>query len=269
MVLILSRSFLKLSAYFTTLLFASCTTLSRGKTMNAEDFFSGHELAAYRLAQKGEKDSLMQAARRGVDINQPGKEDMTMLALAVLTADRQAIVTLMHAGANPNQVIPNAGSPAILAITHHYNPPRTEALAALLDGGYDPNQLLGHGTPYLFYFVNYNHWPGLKLALDRGGNIDARRKGGQSLLTYLIQSGDYSQARDIMAMGADVAARGDRNETALEEIEFEVTRVNPSIHKVWKEVVEMRALILSKLPDPKDRRSFFTDAAEEKIRQNP
>jgi uncharacterized protein len=34
-------------------------------------------------------------------------------------------------------------------------------------------------------------------------------------------------------------------------------------------MLEMRELILSKLTDPKDRRSAFTDIVEEKIRQNP
>jgi uncharacterized protein len=126
-----------------------------------------------------------------------------------------------------------------------------------------------YGTPYLFSFVDYNHWPGLKLAFQRGGSINARRKNGESLLMYLIESGDYAQARELIAMGADVSIRGYQDETALQDIEFKVTQVDPSISKVWRDVVSMRELILSKLPDPKDRRSFFTDEAEEKIRRNP
>lgn len=237
--------------------------------MDAEKYFSDQHLIAYRLAHKGETERLVQLAKSGVDLNQPGKEDLTLLGLAVITADRCAIVSLMRAGADPNQVIPNAGSPAILAITHHFNPPHSAAVAALFEGGYDPNQLLSHGTPYLFYFVDYNHWPGLKLALERGGDVNIQRSNGKSLLTHVIESGDYAQARELIAMGADVAARGERNETALEAIEFEVTRVNPSIRGVWQDALAMRELILSKLPDPKDRRSAFTDEAEQKIRQTP
>lgn len=237
--------------------------------MDAEQFFSEKQLTSYRLAQQGETERLMQVVSAGVDLNVPGKEDMTLLGLAVLTADRPAIVNLMRAGANPNQVIPNAGSPAILAITHHFSPPRTKAVAALLDGGYDPNQLLSRGTPYLFYFVDYNHWPGLELAIKRGGDINIQRKNGESLLTYLVESSDYPQARNLILMGADVAASGPRGETALETIEFKITEVNPSAREVWQEVLAMRELILSKLPDPKDRRSAFTDRAEQKIRENP
>ncbi len=70
-------------------------------------------------------------------------------------------------------------------------------------------------------------------------------------------------------MGADVAARGQRGESALEAIESKICSAAPSIRKVWKNMLAMRELILSKLPDPKDRRSFFTDEAEEKIRRNP
>jgi ankyrin repeat protein len=237
--------------------------------MKAENYFNDLQLSAYHFAHNGDVEQLIEVARVGVDLNRPAKEDMTLLGFAVLTADHDAIVNLMRAGANPNQVIPNAGSPAILAITHHYDPPRTKALAALFDGGYDPNQLLSYGTPYLFYLVDYNHWPGLELALKRGGNINIKRSNGKSLLTYIIERGDYPQARDLILKGVDVAVRGERDETALEAIEFEVTRVEPSIRKVWKDVVAMRELILSKLPDPKDRRSAFTDRAEEKIRQNP
>ena len=237
--------------------------------MNAEKYFSDQYLAAYRMAQRGETERLAQLAKNGLDLNRPGREDLTLLGLAVITADRHAIISLIRAGANPNQVIPNAGSPAILAITHHFNPPRTAAVSALLDAGYDPNQLLSHGTPYLFYFADYNHWPGLKLALERGGDVNIQRSNGKSLLTHVITGGDYAQARELIKMGADVAARGERDETALEAIESRIRRFDPSIRKGWKDVLAMRQLILSRLPDPKDRRSAFTDQAEQKIRQNP
>lgn len=237
--------------------------------MNAEDFFYGRQLDAYRLAQRGENERLVRVVTEGVDLNLPGKDDMTMLGLAVLAADRNAIVNLMRTGADPNQVIPEAGSPAILAVARHYNPPRTAALAALLEGGYNPNQLFGDGTPFLFYFVKYGHWPGLRLMLENGGDLNIRRSNGESLLTYLVESGEYAQARELIAKGADVTIRGTRDETPLEAIEFAIIRIEPSIRDVWKDAIAMRELILSKLPDPKDRRSAFTDKAEEKIRQNP
>jgi uncharacterized protein len=244
-------------------------TDSMGGNMDAEKFFSGQQLVAYRLAQQGETERLVQTVNTGLDLNRPGRQDLTLLGLAVLTAERQAIISLMHAGANPNQVIPKAGSPAILAITKHFNPPRNEAIAALLEGGYDPNQLLGEGKPYLFFFVDYNHWPGLRLALERGGNINARRKNGESLLTYIVEGRDYAQARDLIAAGADVAARGAFDETALVVIESHIRKANPSLRKAWSEMLSMRELILSKLPDPKDRHTAFTDIAERKIKENP
>ena len=244
------------------------TTDSKGGTMNPENYFSGQQLAAYRMAQHGETEGLIQAAKTGLDLNRPGKEDLTLLGLAVLTAEQRAIVSLMRAGANPNQVIPNAGSPATLAITKHFNPPRNEAVAALLEAGYNPNQLLGAGKPYLFYFVDYNHWAGLKLALERGGNINVQRNNGESLLSYIVEGGDYAQARELIADGADVAARGTRDETALLAIESHIRKANPSLRKVWNEMLSLRELILSKLSDPKDRHTVFTDVAERKIREN-
>lgn len=241
-----------------------------GGNMNPENYFADQQLAAYSAAQQGGTERLIQAVKAGlVDLNRPGKEDMTLLGFAVLIADRPAIVSLIRAGADPNQVIPDAGSPAILAITKHFNPPHVEAIAALIDGGYDPNQLLGEGKPYLFFFVDYNHWPGLKLALDRGGNLNVRRNNGKSLLTYVIEGGDYTQARALIVMGADVSARGQRNETALRAIESKMERANPSVRKVWGEMESLRQLILSKLPDPNDRHSKYTNEVERKILENP
>jgi hypothetical protein len=105
--------------------------------------------------------------------------------------------------------------------------------------------------------------------LENGGDFNIRRSNGESLLTYVVESGEYAQARELIAKGADVTIRGTRDETPLEAIEFAIIRIEPSIRDVWQDAIAMRELILNKLPDPKDRRSAFTDKAEEKIRQNP
>lgn len=265
----LKRAVVTVSAILTCVAGIFTSTLSRGKMMNPEAYFTGNQLLAYKLASQLDIEGLLNVTKVGLDLNRLGKDDMTLLGLAVLNADRKAIVSLMQAGADPNRIIPDAGSPAILAISKHFNPPTTVAIEAILEGGYDPNQILGYGKPYLFFFADYNHWPGLMVALKRGGDVNVHRDNGKSLLTYLIDSGDYSVARELIGLGANVAARGQRGETALRAIEFKVTEVDPSINKVWKEVVSMRELILSKLPDSKDRRSSFTDEAEEKIRRNP
>lgn len=244
-------------------------TTAGGKGMKPEEFFSGSLLEAYNSAQQGDTERIRELVRAGVDLNRPGKDQLTPLGLAVVTANRKAIVSLLHAGADPNLVIPDAGSPAVLAIARYSSPPRTEALEALLDAGYDPNQLLSFGKPYMFYFVDFSHWPGLKLALRRGGDINVHRDNGDSLLTYLMEGGDLVQARELIAMGADVAACGPRRETPLLAIESKIRKCDPSVRDIWRQLLEMRELILSKLPDPRDRRSAFTDIVEEKIRQNP
>lgn len=242
-------------------------SICKGNAMNAETFFAGQQLAAYRLAVDGDTASLIEARKGGVDLNKPGKDDMTMLALAVLNAHRKAIISLINAGADPNQVIPDAGSPAILAITKHYNPPRTEAVTALLDAGYDPNQLFD-GTPYLFYFVDYDHWPGLELALQRGGDINVRRDSGKSLLTYVLEGGDMTHGRELIEMGADVTASSRLGETPLRAVEAAIYNTSPSIKHVWDKRLKMREYILSKLKNPQDRRSNFTDMVEQKIREH-
>lgn len=265
----IKRLLIGLGALFTCIMGLLNATESRAKSMDAKYFFSDQQLAVYSLAQQGDTEHLVQATRAGLDLNRPGKEDMTLLGLAVLTAERRAIISLIRAGANANQVIPNVGSPAILAITKHSNPPRNEAIAALLDGGYNPNQLLSEGTPYLFFFIDYNHWPGLILALERGGNINIQRSNGKSLLTYIIERGYYAQAHALILAGADITARGQRGETALLAIDYDISNANPKMVKVWGEMLALRGLILNKLSNPQDRHTVFTDRAERKISENP
>jgi ankyrin repeat protein len=203
--------FLCFGVFFATVIVVCNVAEAAVANIKAEDFFAGRQLAAYRAAQLGDAGYLTWASGEGLDLNSPGAKAMTLLGLAVITADSQAVVTLMRAGADPNLVIPDAGSPAMLAIVKDIYPPgsplqNSEALRALLDGGYDPNQTLSNGEPYLFIFVHYNDWQGLRLALERGGDINVKRKDGTSLLTYLIEEGDYAQAGELVIAGADVAA---------------------------------------------------------------
>lgn len=235
--------------------------------MAPEKYFSEPQLTAYRVAQVGQSERLVAAVKAGtVDLNLPGREDMTLLALAVLLADQRAIATLMRAGADPDQPIRDVGSPAVMAIAKHANPPRTDALAGLVEGGYDLNRPGARGKPYIFYFVDYNHWLGLRYALEHGANINARSRGGESLLAYVIEGGDLPQARILINAGADVSLKGKRNESALSAIENNLRMADPTQRKIWDEMVALRELILSRLPEGDDRRTVFTDLVEPKIR---
>ena len=251
-----------LGVFFATLIGVGNITEAAVANIKAEDFFAGQQLAAYRAAQLGDTGYLSWAAREGLDLNLPGAEEMTLLGFAVITADGQAVVALMRAGADPNQVIPDAGSPATLAIVKNIYPPgspllNSEALRALLDGGYDPNQMLSTGEPYLFVFVHYNDWQGLGLALERGGDINVKRKDGKSLLTYLIEEGDYAEAGELIVAGADVAAVDEDDGTALRAIEEHIVKAEPAQGKLWSQRVAVRDLILSKLSYPDDYHSML------------
>jgi len=246
-----------LVVFFATMIGVCNIAEAAPANIKAEDFFAGRQLAAYRAAQLGDTGYLTWAAGEGLDLNSSGAQEMTLLGLAVVTADSQAVVTLMRVGADPNQVIPDAGSPAMLAIVKDIYPhgsplPKSEALRALLDGGYDPNQMLSNGEPYLFIFVHYNDWQGLWLALERGGNINVKRRDGKSLLTYLIEEGDYAQAGELVVAGADVAAGDEDDGTALRAIEEHIAKAEPALGKLWSQRVAVRDLILSKLSCPDD-----------------
>lgn len=231
-----------------------------------ENYFEGPYQDAYSAALSANSQDLGRLIEKErIDLNRPGKEDMTLLALACIRGDAKAISTLVDAGANPNQIIAKAGSPAVLAISRHFTPPSLDAIGPLLASGYDPNTRFS-GTPWLFYMVDYRHWSGLYYAIHHGGNLNIQTDWGKSLLTYVAERGEYAEVKKLMTMGADPSPVAENGDSVLQTIEFEITRTTPGTQK-WRTLVELRGQVLAAIPNPALRVTAFSKAAHEKIAQ--
>jgi ankyrin repeat protein len=84
-----------------------------------------------------------------------------------------------------------------------------DVVAALLDGGADPNA----GNPQnlmaepLNYAANWNNVPALELLLDAGADIDAVDLGNSTALLYAAQSGNLEAVECLLSHGADPSIR--------------------------------------------------------------
>ena len=245
------------------LLANGCQEMS--SNLSPAKYFSGCQLQMFEAAQLGNTGrviALSQECRLALDAS--GQEDMTLLALASIRSDKQAIVALVHAGADPFHVIKGAGSPAVMAINRHFQPPSINAIAAFHQAGLDFNAKLGD-KPYLFYFVDYRHWLGLKYALANGANVNVTSGGGESLLSYVVSGNQLDVARSLLSVGADPSVISNYGDCPLETIEFAISRGDPTTDE-WRDQVRFRHEMLSLIPESGRRTTSFTEAALDKIK---
>lgn len=229
-----------------------------------ETYFNGAYLEAYHAAANGDARTVHRlVSTRAVILGASGDQDMTLLALACIRGDRQAIVTLVGAGADPKQVIKGAGSPAVLAVSRHFEQQDLAAIEPLIVAGFDPQTRLD-GKPWLFYLVDYRHWRGLDFALTHGGDINAKADWGKTLITYAADREQYGAVKMLLDRGADPAARADNGDTLLLVIDYQITVVSRG-SKTWQDLVALRAQVLSRISDPALRRTQFTSEVERRI----
>ena len=233
--------------------------------LSPQHYFDDGYLDVYRAAQSGNADqvrSLVQQHR--LDLERPGRDDMTLLALASIRGDSDAIMTLIRVGADPAHVIPDAGSPAVLAITRHFARQDLAAIKPLLDAGFDPHHRW-NGKPWLFYLVEYRHWRGLEYALEKGADIDTRASWGKSLVTYAADRSEFAAVKVLLDRGADPSIEADNGDTLLLAIEQRMEST-PAGSPDWKDLAQLRQRALAMLPDPSQRTTIFTADVEAQIR---
>lgn len=232
--------------------------------LNPEHYFSGCQLRIYGEAHRGDAErvaALLSECHIKPDV--PGASDMTLLALAAIRADQPAITALVEAGADPFHEIEGAGSPAVLAINRHFNPPRTEAIAAFAQTGLDFNSKLG-GKPYLFYFVDYAHWQGLEYALAHGGDVNAATDTGETLLSYVTKGQHIAMARWLVERGADPSRNSQFGDSPLRYLDFVISRGDPTMQE-WRDLVVFRREIIGRITNVALRTTPFTAPAEARI----
>lgn len=193
-------------------LLVSCTCgacQAKGGNMQPERFFDGPMLELGGAIAKGDKAKIEAVIRSGADPNFIGREGMTPLIFAYGVGKKQAMVTLLENGADPNLRIaaPQAsrGMKDQSAVTIVAGAPDNEYLKILLDHGGDINAKDSAGKPILIemIFVEPTNYEGINMLLERGADINATDSGGRSLLMHLALLCDFEHLYSMLQRGAD------------------------------------------------------------------
>jgi uncharacterized protein len=110
-----------------------------------ENFFEGRELEAAR-AIKNNQNSELPELLLGLDLNKPGKKEMTLLWFAIQEKNFEAIKIIVRGGAEPDkQGVQGLGTATSFALQNK----DLRYLIAMLDGGLSLNHTVEDNTPLI------------------------------------------------------------------------------------------------------------------------
>jgi ankyrin repeat protein len=141
-----------------------------------------------------------------VDVNSKGYRDSTLLLLALrqlrTTPDQiEVLRTLVKAGANPNLGADELPLELALQVSSKTGP---EPALLLLGAGANPNARNQFGTPVFFAAIGRMMGINLlKALLDRGAEVNAKDRQGQTALFHAATSPNWKAALMLLERGAD------------------------------------------------------------------
>jgi uncharacterized protein len=180
------------------------------KKYPADNFFSGSMLEAARAIDRNDLVE-MKKHLQGRDVNQKGAKEMSLLWYAIQTKKLSAVTELMKLGADPDRDgVQGLGMALNWALINYEG---TDLLAAMLDGGLNPNTLDAGGGNLLQRAMTSGEWtlPKVKLLVERGADLNLRDSIGGSALWEAIEGTTAEVAVFLLERGADpniVTTRG-------------------------------------------------------------
>lgn len=167
-----------------------------------ERYFNDIQLDIARALLNGDAEAVNRLAP-GQDLDQPGRDDMTLLFFAIQSAfgekprQLEALSALVRAGADPLRETPNLGRPLGVALRAQ----SPDYVRAFLDGGVDPNTRIG-STPILFYAATHHTLDTFKLLVERGADIHARDSLDATALSNAFAERQYDVVDALLDLGA-------------------------------------------------------------------
>ena len=218
--------FIGLPSVLSTALFI--TTVFLGCSMNhlsAAEFFDGRHLEAAQAIKSGNIEHLRLAAR-GLDIDKPGKKEMTLLWFAIMNKNFEAIRVLVRLGSNPGgQVAQGLGIPVDYALRNT----DLRFLGAMLDGGMSVN-LAGESDETVLhkaagaFGATIDH---VKLLVARGADLDRPNQIGETPLLSAIFTNQPERALYLLEQGAKVNAYTSMGVTPASAVESAINGQQP------------------------------------------
>jgi len=167
---------------------------------NAAEFFEGQRLEAARAIANGNME-LLRAAARNLDVDKPGKKEMTLLWFAIFEKNFEAIRFLVQLGSNPGaNPAQGLGLPVHYALMNK----DTRFLKAMLDGGMPVDLSTASKTTLLHkaageYGASLEH---VKMLVERGAKLDLQDEAGRTPLFFALGTHQADRARYLIERGA-------------------------------------------------------------------
>ncbi|MCW1825584.1 ankyrin repeat domain-containing protein [Enterobacter asburiae] len=180
--------------------------------LNPQDYFSGQQLELARAIEEGNVDVVKTLAPDS-NLNQPGKQDMTLLFWALgnaindkKTSPHLKVITLLvEAGADPLQPRPQGkSSPAEFALKGD----SADWINAMLDGGLSPDvkDKVFH-EPIIFQSIKAKNTETLEAMLDRGADVNTANSLGKTLVFDALDNQSYDHVLLLLDRGADASIK--------------------------------------------------------------
>lgn len=187
-------------------------------------FFEGPYLDAAK-AIEAHDDRRLDASLAKLNVNAPGRDDMTLLWYAILQKNYDAIRELVARGAQPDkQVVEGLGSALYVALTN--KDPRI--LEAMLNGGLSPNLREDDGTTLLQRALEGEKAPeNVRMLVERGANVNLRDSIGSTALDKAIDVSKPSLAIFLVQHGADVNAHTSNGVSVAYSVQWEIDHLDP------------------------------------------
>lgn len=165
----------------------------------AEHVFDGRHLAAAKAIEDNAIQDLPRLLE-GLEIDVPGKDGITLLWFAIIHERHAAIEMLVRFGSKPQaQVVQGLGTPLAYALLHS----DSRFLAAMIDGGFDPNYVNEAGSPLLVSAAGADgNFASVELLLERGAQLDATDALGRTALHRSISTFEAETAIYLIDRGA-------------------------------------------------------------------
>jgi hypothetical protein len=209
------------AALIITTLFLRCSM----NNLSAGEFFEGQQLEAARAIANGNLEQLTAAARH-LDINKPGKKEMTLLWFAIMEKNFEAIRVLVSLGSKADeQIAQGLGVPVNYALQNK----DLRFLEAMLDGGMSKNLATPAGRTLLHkaagpFGATIEH---VKLLAERGADLDAKDELGETALCEAIDTNQPDRAMYLLERGASLNVYSVRGATPAWAVHLTIEHQQP------------------------------------------
>ena len=185
-----------------------------------QDFFGGRQLELAQMIYEGDEAKLKEklSSISKEELNQPAKEEMTLLFWSVLnstkdksTPDRLKIITdLVKAGADPLQPRTEGGSSPAEFVLQGDN---GAWIKAMLDGGLSPNAKdKTFNKPIVFETLKAKNTATLNVMLDYGADVNAKSAMDRTLLINALYASKIEHIELLLKKGANPQLKDSFNE---------------------------------------------------------